>query len=919
VRVGEHPAFSRLVFDWNNSVGYRIDREPAGTRERLSIVFDQPAEFNPGRWAKKPAKNFAWVDAKIEATGNATDMKLGAVVHLDVPAGALLAESRNKNMVIFDFAPADLGIPVLETAAGPPNPMDAAPDSVPSDPRGIPLALKAAVLENGARVTFPWPTPTTLAAFERGGYFWLVFDQPAVVDLGDLARAQATADLGFQQFPVAKATLVRLSPAAGATVFTEQSGNNWSVVISTDAAAAAAEGSAIETEIQPSEVGGGRIVFGQKSGTTLEVEDATTGEPLQILTISTPNRGIPVARSFVQFDLLATRQGIVLNPRSEGISLRRDEEGVAVAASDGLIISAQRASSGGGPLVFRICEWRRGGRAEFHSAQSKLLDALIRSPEAGRASARFDLAEFYFANGFDAEAHAVLAQIAAQHPESQNNRLFRALRGATLFELGRFQQARADLNSAMLDGLGEISIWRAMLAAEREDWAQANALFSDSGGAIDRFPEDMRVRFQLMMTRAKAASGELNAAQADLKRLDAQPKTAQETEQFDLLQAEVAAGMGEMDLAESSLKAAAKANHRRIRARAEFLLVEAGLRDKTVDAKAAIEKLDRLRFVWRGDALESQILQKLAGLYLDVHDYRAGLQSMREIVTRFPDSTKSPELKEQFVTVFNNLFSSDDVRKLTPVAAVGLYYSFREVLPDVTLSDTLTDQLAERLIQADLLSSAAELLESQMARGPGGLGKAIAGARLAAVYLLDRKPDSALKALDASEGASNDAAVKTERARLLAAAKVAQGKIPEALAILENRDDAGSVALRADIYWNEKNWPEAVANLEALLGQRWHQGTPLNQVERRRVLQLGVAMVLADRPQHLAVLRRQYQQLLDGTAEAEAFAILNDPSRRQGARYSELIRAAAQIKQFEAFMAGYRQKLAGRDPIQAVN
>ena len=45
VRVGEHPGFSRMVFDWPTQVHYRVERSGS----RAKIIFDRPAKLDLSR------------------------------------------------------------------------------------------------------------------------------------------------------------------------------------------------------------------------------------------------------------------------------------------------------------------------------------------------------------------------------------------------------------------------------------------------------------------------------------------------------------------------------------------------------------------------------------------------------------------------------------------------------------------------------------------------------------------------------------------------------------------------------------------------------------------------------------------------------------------------------------------------------
>src|SRR3546814_10680549 len=60
-------------------------------------------------------------------------------------------------------------------------------------------------------------------------------------------------------------------------------------------------------------------------------------------------------------------------------------------------------------------------------------------------------------------------------------------------------------------------------------------------------------------------------------------------------------------------------------AHAECALIDLGLQQETITPEEAIERLDRLRYQWRGDELELSVLDRLGNLYMAKHDFRRGL------------------------------------------------------------------------------------------------------------------------------------------------------------------------------------------------------------------------------------------------------------------------------------------------------
>jgi hypothetical protein len=84
---------------------------------------------------------------------------------------------------------------------------------------------------------------------------------------------------------------------------------------------------------------------------------------------------------------------------------------------------------------------------------------------------------------------------------------------------------------------------------------------------------------------------------------------------------------------------------------------------------------------------------------------------------------------------------------LPPIVALGLFYDFRELTPIGRRGDEMIRRLADRLVAVDLLDQAAELLQHQVDHRLQGAARAQVATRLAIIYLMNRKPDRALAAL----------------------------------------------------------------------------------------------------------------------------------------------------------------------------
>ncbi len=95
VRVGEHPGFSRIVFDWGRPVGARVERQKGQKGQGGNIVlrFDRVGELDLARFRADPPPEVSRIAARPEGDG--------LVVTLTVVAGAgtRLFESQGKTVL----------------------------------------------------------------------------------------------------------------------------------------------------------------------------------------------------------------------------------------------------------------------------------------------------------------------------------------------------------------------------------------------------------------------------------------------------------------------------------------------------------------------------------------------------------------------------------------------------------------------------------------------------------------------------------------------------------------------------------------------------------------------------------------------------------------------------------------------------
>jgi tetratricopeptide (TPR) repeat protein len=225
------------------------------------------------------------------------------------------------------------------------------------------------------------------------------------------------------------------------------------------------------------------------------------------------------------------------------------------------------------------------------------------------------------------------------------------------------------------------------------------------------------------------------------------------------------------------------------------------------------------------------------------------------------------------MAAFRSLFLEGGADGLEPVQALGLFNDFQELTPIGADGDLMVRKLVRRLVDVDLLDQAATLLKYQADYRLDGIPKAQVATDLAVIYLMDRKPEQAMEAINGSRTTVLPAALNAERRLVEARAWAGVGRYDAALEIMERDTSKEGQELRAEVTWKQKDWAKAGPQFEKALGARWKDPTPLSADDEGKLLRAGVAYSLAGDDAALTRLSGQYKGFFEGAHNPEALRI----------------------------------------------
>jgi predicted negative regulator of RcsB-dependent stress response len=354
------------------------------------------------------------------------------------------------------------------------------------------------------------------------------------------------------------------------------------------------------------------------------------------------------------------------------------------------------------------------------------------------------------------------------------------------------------------------------------------------------------------------------------------------------------------------------------RVRAGLALTRLLMERNEIDPAQAIDRLESLRYAWRGDELEALTNYRLGRVYIDNKDYPKGLYVLRDAAILSPDSQLSREVTSYMTTAFRQLYDSDDLQTVSPLDSIAVYEEFKELMPGGAEGDRIVDQLAERMVDADLLGRAENLFSYQLEHRLKGPEAGRVALRLAAIRLLNNRPESALKNLDQAEALykqGEDETVPADKMReiilLRANALSKTGQADTAIEQLGALPADKTVArLKADIAWKNQRWREAADGLEILLDvEQIKPDQPLSPAQADLVLNHGIALNLSGDRVGLGVLRERYQAQMAQTQKAELFDVVTLPRRFGLIRSRDTIAETINnVDLFKDFLESYRKQ-----------
>jgi hypothetical protein len=719
--------------------------------------------------------------------------------------------------------------------------------------------------KNSFQIKIKWPEFVGAASFIRAGRLWLVFDFPAKIHWQPIDNNYLTLESSF------------IKDGFSISIFQVNNKNSIAKIWDNNKEILLFIGDkkydnfGYKRKEKQQSLANDEVVFFPNDYVQdpLSITDEYVGDNITIVPTVANAYDQNIKITYPSFSLLPSIQGLLFETYNDDVSYKRVDGGVEANEvsldPENIIVKKkiekiEKSSRG----FYKFDDWKGASDPNYYKNITNIYEYLTYSSPEKKSKHRLDLLKFYFANGLLPETEAVIKYIKVVDPELYDNVEVQAIFAATDFLQGNFGDARfrymeiekiADIPSYHKR---ELKFWLDAVNSAMEDNRGENYyVLKNDAGFFNTYPAKLKNYFRMLNINQLIDKENYIYAKEILKKIDILALSDKEKNTIKIYQAKIEDAEGQMGKALALYsQVMADPLDPMNRSKATYEKVKLAVDSNKMSKKDAIEQLNKVTFAWRGDAVEANVLELLGQYNIDEGNYAQGLRLWRTIVSSAVDNGRAVMVASNMSKVFSQIIVDP---KFSDMDAAALYYEFRELTPIGKIGDDIISNVEDRLIRLDLLIQASALIRYKLENRLIGVEKEPYINKLAKVYLNAGKPDDALDVLDSSVNLDMlTMELLSERIYIKVKSLIALKKYDDALEYLNDKEGVLIDALKAEIYWESKNWEGLKSILRPIVRNYNKNNNPLSAHEAEKILQLAVTYSMLQEKQSIITLQSDF-------------------------------------------------------------
>lgn len=766
-------------------------------------------------------------------------------------------------------------------------------------------------------LSFSWNMPVDIGVFKRNDYLWIIFDHPQTFNVEELnTNAQPLAE-DVIQLPNNAAAIIRLKPKEGTNVNIRKEGLLWIVDLYTGKDQTEIKEFPIFTQY---DIFNNSYLFlpGSSAGKIVSIFDPDIGDIINIITTDETNLGMKNAYYYPDVEILPSYAGLVTVLNADDITMDIGNTGVSIRRiKKGLNISEDLESLKRRTRLNQSTEQEGNFFAKinaqllsenFNTAQSSLLNDIASAEEKDKPQTEMLLTYYYLSKGLGSDALQLLQEQEEKKSPAVLSEEFHIAKGIANFLLKRYDTALEEFSYGDLVSSNEANFWRTLISTAQNPKAEDNIILSSYNYLIKEYPNEIRRRIALAgIESAILAQDDLNLQNY----IDIIMSSTNVTNKDALISYFTAKKLDILGYPLNAIREyrnTANTTSEKYSAYARYNILEIEKRTGSTKNKEAIAEYEKLRYAWQEKKFKEKVLDALATTYAEGRDYSRALSTLQTLKS-LVDPEQEDQVTQRMVKIFENIFINNQDSSSASLKSLALYNDYSWLAPLSKYYNNIIPKLADRLVAADLLDQAYEILAEQYTKGNlTPQEKAIVGTRMALINLFNESPGEALNILDKTEHEDLTPTIVAHRRLIRAKALSALGEPEAALELLRDDYSKNGLMMKSEIYWDNGQWAEAADTIKYLI-EKPQPGQKLSEEQTQLVLDWATALKKAGRETVIVRLKNTFEPFFKDTPYSSAFKVLTDSFESNKIDLKEIDKAINNIAAFSSFAKIYTDSL----------
>ncbi len=775
------------------------------------------------------------------------------------------------------------------------------------------------------KIVFPWSIQVASAAFEREGYFWLVFNRPKSIEIEKIQKSSKIIEQ-IEQISNDRNTILRIKFNQKTKPKLQKNGNNWILELS-NAGIITSE----NIKEYRSNLSAGMFFPVSSFEGLIRFADPLIGDEILVVPFNKSGIRTEESRETIDFNILETSQGFAIIQKNDKIEFKELKSGFEIISpnftreiitsksdsqSPKRLLPTEFSNNAYSRSIIPFKEFEQFPAEQYRQNYDKFWKELTESSEETRQAKMLFFINFLIYSQMHADAVGLLNLFTTLYPDKMHDA--RILLATTIAENGLNHQDKAlkavsQIDLSKLDSLEkeEVEFWQNYLTNLLNGKPTKIGFIENIGNFINTYPISLQTELGLAEISNSIDLNEFKGAEAILKLLKSIKHDKVTTNDLKFFEAILAQKQEHFEDAQDLFEELTNdIDDRKNRLRAGVELVKQKLNLKQISVPKAIEALAKLRFVWRGDENEANLLKILAALYESEGALIEALRTWKELASNLENEADLLTITSKMAKTFTRSIIENDSNKhkLDRFELVSLYYEFQELTPIGKLGDRVVRIIANELFNLDLLDQAIEILEHQLNFRSDAEEQVTIANKLALAYLLNKKSTKSLEILaktDKNENFTYETFIT--KLFLKAEALLNLKKYDEAVKLVSGYSEYEALEIKIRAFILQNDLENLKATLEPYLTDEGKFLSNLSLRDSSYALQLATAYALTGEFNNLDRLYDIFKTIIseeNGYKKSLEFLY----TRRDKLDYQNL-RESLEIERIESFINDYRNKL----------